>query len=118
MRGIVRWATCGLLLVATPVIWAQTFIRMAPPAPVQVAVVGRSPATGYNTSGLTAIIAGTVADTFGCRAHGCGLRTAEPSGYNHAGSTTEVDGCSTKDTGDDQVLVLGEASAATLKITR
>jgi hypothetical protein len=36
MRGIVRWAMCGLLLPATQVVWAQTVIRMAPPAPVQV----------------------------------------------------------------------------------
>ena len=67
---------------------------------------------------MTAIIAGTVAATLGYRADGCGIRTAEPSGYNHAGSPTEVAGYSTGDIGDDQVSVLGEASAPALKITR
>jgi WXXGXW repeat (2 copies) len=47
MKGVVRWATCGLLLLATQVVWAQTVIRMAPPAPVQVGVVGRPPGAGY-----------------------------------------------------------------------
>jgi len=67
---------------------------------------------------VTAIIAGTVAATLGYRADGCGIRTAEPSGYNHAGSPTAVAGYSTGDIGDDEVSVLGEAGAPTLKISR
>jgi hypothetical protein len=116
MRRIFRSATCGLLLLATPATWAQTVIRVAPPAPVRVGVVGDLQVR--DTSGLTVTIAGAVAGTFGCRAHGCGLRTAEPSGYNPDGSPAEVDGHSTEDTGDDEVLVLREARAPTLKIAR
>jgi hypothetical protein len=98
MRRISRWATCGLLVLATQVIWAQTVIRMAPPAPVQGWL---GDLQVQDTSGLTATIAGTVADTFGYQGHGCGLPTAEPSGYNRVGPPAEVDGYSTEDTGDD-----------------
>jgi hypothetical protein len=37
----------GLLWLATQTMSAQTVIRVAPPAPVQVGVVGRAPGPGY-----------------------------------------------------------------------
>ena len=47
MRRIVCRATCGLLLLASQAIWAQTGTRVAPPAPAHVRVVGRPPGAGY-----------------------------------------------------------------------
>ena len=43
----VRAALCGVLLLAGVIGAAQTVIRIAPPPPVRVGVVGAAPAPGY-----------------------------------------------------------------------
>ena len=47
MRALTRWVIFILILSGVQVMSAQTVIRIAPPAPVQVGALGRSPGAGY-----------------------------------------------------------------------
>lgn len=43
----IRTVVCAVLFLAGTILAAQTVVRIAPPPPVQVGVVGRAPAPGY-----------------------------------------------------------------------
>lgn len=47
MRLLLRYIAFSLLILASQIMLAQTVVRVAPPPPVHVGVIGRPPAAGY-----------------------------------------------------------------------
>jgi hypothetical protein len=47
MRLLLRYIVFGLVALSSQIAAAQTVIRVAPPPPVHVGVVGRAPGPGY-----------------------------------------------------------------------
>ena len=47
MKSFLRYVICLFLAASSPIMFAQTVVRVAPPAPVRVGVVGRPPHPGY-----------------------------------------------------------------------
>ena len=47
MRAFLRVVLCSLFVLGPQIGRAQTIVRIAPPPPVHVGVVGRPPAAGY-----------------------------------------------------------------------
>ena len=102
MKAIIRWLLLGALCLGPQVMSAQTVVRIAPPPPVQVGVIGRPPVQAL--FGPTDITAGTAEDMSGFQAAGFYHHESERYGCNRDGCTTEIPGCSTKVTGDDELI--------------
>src|SRR5258708_7327429 len=47
MKSFLRYVICLFLAAPSPIMFAQTVVRVVPPAPVRVGVVGRPPHPGY-----------------------------------------------------------------------
>jgi hypothetical protein len=104
MRLVLRLVAFSLLVFGLPILisqktLAQTVVRVAPPPPVRVGVVGKPPGIGYVW--IEGTNAGTAKNICGSQGVGFAPRALVQSGWPPPGCDNEMGGYLTRDTGAD-----------------